>query len=369
MLTAMSNMYKDDINQIVPYEPGKPIEEVEREYGLSRVIKLASNENPLGPSRKAIRAVRRAIRKMSLYPDGGCYYLKERLAKELGVSTDQLVVGNGSNEIIEFLARGFVSPGAQVISSEKSFLVYPLITKTCGGEYVEVPMKNLRFDLKGILEAVNERTRLIFIANPNNPTGTYVTSEEVENFLAKVPRDVIVCFDEAYYDFVEAKDFPYALFHAKAGKPNVMVLRTFSKSYGLAGLRIGYGIGNPELIGYLNKIRQPFNVNSLAQAAALAALDDTRFLWKTKQLISKERLYLYAKFKELDLEAVPSQANFILVDVKQNGTEVFQALLKRGVIVRAMKAYGLPTHIRVSIGKHSENRIFIRELKRVLKSS
>lgn len=359
-------MFKEYISQITPYEPGKPIEEVERELGLSNVIKLASNENPLGPSRKAVRAMRRALKKVHLYPDGGSYYLKQKLAGELGVSSKQLVIGNGSNEIIELLARGFLLPGDRVISSEISFLVYSLITKVCGGEYISVPMKDFRYDLKRILEKIDERTRLIFIANPNNPTGTYVNHDEVEDFLSKVPRGVIVCFDEAYYDFVDARDFPYMLFHVKSNKPNVIVLRTFSKSYGLAGLRIGYGVSNPDLICYLDKVRQPFNINQLAQVAACAALDDRRFLWRTKRLIQREKAYIYRKFDQMGIRYIPTQSNFILFEVGENASRVFEALLKRGVIVRGLRAYDLPNYIRVSIGKRSENRQFIRSLKRAL---
>ncbi|MBI4387672.1 MAG: histidinol-phosphate transaminase [Candidatus Omnitrophica bacterium] len=361
------SIYRNYIDEITPYEPGKPIEEVERELGISNVVKLASNENPLGPSRKALRAIRHVLQKIHRYPDGGSFYLKQKLSHEFGVSTDQLILGNGSNEIIELLTRGFLGAGDRVIASEMSFLVYPILTKVCGGEFVAVPMKDFRYDLKGILNRIDERTRLIFIANPNNPTGSYVTNDEVEDFLSKVPRDVIVCFDEAYYDFVNASDFPYTLFHVKANKPNVILLRTFSKSYGLAGLRIGYGIANARLISYLNKIRQPFNINLLAQVAASAALDDKRFLWRTRRLIQREKLYLYRKFEQFGIHYIPTQANFILFDTGCDTTSVFEALLKRGVIVRVMKAYGLSNHIRVTIGKRSENRALIRALRQVLK--
>lgn len=360
-------IYKDYVESIKPYEPGKPIREVERELGLSRVIKMASNENPLGPSRRALRAMRRALRDVHYYPDGSSYYLRKRLAEEHGIGENQLIIGNGSNEIIEFLARGFLSEGDQVISSASTFLVYPLITQACGAEYVEVPMKDFRYDLKGILDRITDRTRLIFVANPNNPTGTCVSRDEVEEFINKVPKEVIVCFDEAYIDFVEARDFPYLLFHIKTEKPNLIVLRTFSKSFGLAGVRIGYGMGAPELIGYLQKIRQPFNVNSMAQAGALAALDDRLFLWRTKSLVARGRRYLYRRLKRHGFRHLPSQANFILVDTGRDAEEVFQYFLKEGVIIRSMKAYGLPTWIRVSVGRRSENTRFIRVLKKMKK--
>ena len=365
MHTMERKLFKQHVESIRPYEPGKPIEEVERELGLKRIVKLASNENPLGPSRKALRAMRRALRELHLYPDGSCRRLIERLSAELGIGENQLIIGNGSNEIIEFLARGFLSEGDQVISSASTFLVYPILTQASGAEFIEVPMKDFRYDLKGILERITPRTKLIFIANPNNPTGTYVTRDEVEDFLAKVPRDVIVCFDEAYVDFVDAKDFPFLLFQVKTERPNLVVLRTFSKSYGLAGIRVGYGMGAPELIQYLHKIRQPFNVNAIAQAGALAALDDRLFLWRTKFLVARGRLYLYRRLKRLGLAYLPSQANFVLIDMEQDADEIFQHFLKEGVIIRSMKAYGLPTWVRVTVGRRSQNARFIRVLRRL----
>lgn len=360
-------LFKDSIESIRPYEPGKPIREVERELGLSRVVKMASNENPLGPSRRALRAMRRALREVHLYPESTCFYLKRKLAEELGIGENQLIIGNGSNEILEFLARAFLSEGDQVISSATSFLVYPIVTQACGAEYIEVPMKDFRYDLKGILDRITDRTRLIFIANPNNPTGTYVNREEVDDFLMKVPKEVIVCFDEAYVDFVEAKDFPYLLFHVKTERPNLIVLRTFSKSFGLAGVRVGYGMGAPGLIQYLHKVRQPFNVNSIAQAGAAAAVDDRLFLWRTKSLVARGRKYLYRRFRRYGFPCVPSQANFILFDTGLDSDQVFQAFLREGVIIRSMKAYGLPSWIRVTVGKRSENARFIRALRKIKK--
>lgn len=365
----MKKIFKGYVEGIRPYEPGKPIREVERELGLTRVVKMASNENPLGPSRRALRAMRRALREAHLYPEGTCFYLKKRLAEEFGIGENQLIIGNGSNEIIEFLARGFLSEGDRVISSAATFLVYPIVTQACGAEYVEVPMKDFRYDLRGILDCITDRTRLIFVANPNNPTGTYVTREEVEDFLDKVPREVIVCFDEAYIDFVEAKDFPYLLFQVKTERPNLIVLRTFSKSFGLAGLRVGYGMGPPELIQYLHKLRQPFNVNSIAQAGAAAALDDKLFLWRTKYLVARGRRYLYRRFKRYGFRFVPSQANFVLVDTGHDADEAFRFFLRQGVIIRSMKAYGLPTWVRVSVGRRSENARFVRILRKLRSDS
>ncbi len=359
--------FKRHIQDIKPYEPGKPIKELQREYGMRSVIKLASNENPLGPSGKAIRAMRKTIREVHLYPEGNCYYLLTRLAKELDLDPAQIIFGNGSNEIIELLARGFLSEGDEVISSEMTFLVYPILSQVCGAKFKAVPMtRDYRYDLDGILRAITPKTRIIFIANPNNPTGTYVTAREVEDFLAKVPENIVVCFDEAYVDFVDAEDFPKMLAYVKAGRANVVVLRTFSKAYGLAGLRIGYGAASKEMAAYLHKVRQPFNVNAVAQAAAAAALDDSFFLWRTKWLVVRGRKFFYRKLKPLGLEYLPSQANFILVHMKTDGQEVYQELLRQGMIVRPMSAYKLGEWIRITIGRHSQNTELIRLLKAYL---
>lgn len=366
MTVMTKELYKPYIEAVKPYEPGKPIKELEREMGLRNIVKLASNENPLGPSRKALRAMRYALQECHLYPEGSCHYLAARLAKELQVDMDRIIVGNGSNEIIELLVRGFVSPGDQVLSSDCSFLVYPILTQVAGGDYVSVPMKDYRYDLKGLLSAITDKTKLIFIANPNNPTGTYVSAREVEEFVAQVPKDVLICFDEAYVDFVEARDFPKTLDFIHRNYPNVIILRTFSKSYGLAGLRVGYGVMSKQLTCYLHKIRQPFNVNLLAQAGATAALDDRFFLWRTKHLVSRGRKYLYKRFDRLKLRYLPSEANFVLVDVGCDGQKVFEALLKKGMIVRSMKAYGLATWIRVTVGRRSQNAQFYRLLKNYL---
>lgn len=358
--------FKKHIHDIRPYEPGKPIKELQREHGIRNVIKLASNENPLGPSGKAISAMRKAIREVHLYPEGSCYYLLTRLAKELNLDSAHIIFGNGSNEIIELLARGFLSEGDEIISSEMTFLVYPILSQVCGAKFKAVPMKDYRYDLGGILRAITPKTKLIFIANPNNPTGTYVTAQEVEDFLSKVPENVVVCFDEAYVDFVDAEDFPKMLEHVKAGRPNLVVLRTFSKAYGLAGLRIGYGLASKEMIEYFHKIRQPFNVNSIAQVAVVAALDDSFFLWRTKWLVVRGRKFFYRKLKKLGLDYLPSQSNFILIHMKTDGQEVYQYLLRQGMIVRPMNSYQLPEWIRVTIGRRGQNVQFVKLLKAYL---
>ncbi len=357
---------KPAITAVHPYQPGKPISEVQRELGLRKVIKLASNENPLGSSPRALAAVRRELSSASLYPDGGCYYLTQKLAHRLNIPAEQIVAGNGSNEIIELLARGFLSEGDEVLSSEQTFLVYPILSQVTGARYLTVPLKDWRYDLKKMAQRITKRTRIIFIANPNNPTGTYVGAREVKAFLKEVPESVLVCFDEAYIDFVEARDFPDILALVRQGRPNVAILRTFSKAYGLAGFRIGYGAFSREVAGYLHKIRQPFNVNHFAQVAAEAALSDHAFLKKTQQLVHEGRRYFYREFHKMGIECLPSEANFILVHVAVDGQALFEKMLRHGVIIRSMKAYGLPTWIRITIGRLSENRLCLRVLSKCL---
>ncbi len=358
-------LFRPNIEELEPYEPGKPIEEVQRELGLRSVIKLASNENPFGPPKSVLKTIQRESSRLSLYPDGGHFRLKEALSNHLGVSPQEIIVGNGSNEIIELILRGFVREGDKVVTSQVSFLVYGLVSKAIGADFVEVPMTGFKYDLRSIAREVDERTKVVFIANPNNPTGTYVTRDEVLEFLDAIPPEVIVCFDEAYFEFVEAKDFPSTLDYLKRG--NIVVLRTFSKCYGLAGLRLGYGIATEQIITYLNKVRQPFNVNTLAQLAGITALGDKQYLEKSQQLVREGRRYFYNEFEHLKLDYCRSEANFVMVNVKKDAENVFQKLLKRGVIVRSMRAYQLPQWIRVSIGRPRENRKFVKELKKLLK--
>lgn len=367
-MTRKTLPYKSYIQGIKPYEPGKPISDVKRELGLKDIIKLASNENALGPSPKAVKALAKALRQMHLYPDGSSHDLKKRLLKKHRLKTGSIVLGNGSNEIIELLIRGFVGEGDKVITSEKSFLVYPLVTRVAGGECVEAPMKNYRYDLDAIYHKIDQKTKIIFIANPNNPTGTYVTRKELEGFISRVPKHILICLDEAYFDFAEARDCPDGMSYVQMNQKNVIALRTFSKSYGLAGLRIGYGAAHPELITYLEKIRQPFNLNLAAQVAALAALDDHDYLKKTLAQNRNGKKYLQDRLDRLQLEWVPSQANFLLVNAGVDADILFQKMLRQGVIVRSMKAYRLNHYIRVTIGKESQNRKFIVALRRELRS-
>jgi histidinol-phosphate aminotransferase len=363
-MTSISDYANPALRNFKVYEPGKPIEETARELGAAaeEIIKLASNENPLGPSPKAVAAMRAAVECAHLYPDGGCYYLREAVAKKLKVAHANLIFGNGSNEVIEFLAHAFLKAGDEIITSEHAFVVYRLVAAVFGAQTIEAPSPDYHHHLDAMLEAITPRTRLIFIANPNNPTGTLLSQEEIDRFMARVPENVIVVFDEAYFEYVD--DPPDTLRFVREGR-NVITLRTFSKIAGLAGVRIGYGIARPELVEILQKTRQPFNTNVMAQAAALAALADEKHLRKTKQLTSEGRAYMEAQFAEIKLPFVPSAANFVFVKVG-NGQAVFKALLKKKIIVRALKGYHLPEWVRISIGTMEQNRKCITALREIL---
>ncbi len=358
------------IESLVPYPPGKPIEELERELGITGSIKLASNENPIGPSKKAVEAITKATSELNRYPDGSCFYLKEALSKKLTVPTDMIIVGNGSNEIIELLIRTFLTVGeggapGEVIMGDPSFAVYPLVTQAVGGKGVKVALtSDLNFDLARMLEAINKNTKIVFIANPNNPTGAMVSAAELKDFMSKVPEDVIVCIDEAYFEYVRSSDFPDTLEYIKSGK-SVVLLRTFSKVYGLAGLRVGYGVASSKIINYMERVRQPFNVNSLGQAAALGALEDSEHLEEARKVNSDGLDYLFSELASLGYECVPTEANFFLVKVGE-GSKIYDALLKTGVIVRPMKGYGMDEYIRVTVGTASENKRFIEAFSVVI---
>lgn len=353
--------------QNVPvYQPGRPIEEVARELGLAAdtVIKLASNENPLGPSPLALAAMRKALAHVNLYPDGNAFHLKQKLAAKLGVAPANLILGNGSNEVLEFIGHALISPGAEVVVSQYCFAVYPIITALFGGKLAVVPAKNHGHDLDAILAAITPGTRVVFVANPNNPTGTSASREDLARFVNAVPETVLVALDEAYIEFL---DEPLDLLPEirEGRKPNLLLMRTFSKIYGLAGLRLGYGIGHPDFIAELEKIRQPFNINAVAQAGALAALDDTAHADKTRRTNSRG-LKLYARaFRKLGLEFIPSSANFMLVRVG-DGHRIFNEMQKLGVIVRPMGGYQLPEWIRISVGTPKENKRCLEALKTVL---
>src|ERR1017187_266500 len=349
------------------YQPGRPIEEVARELGLPAgdIIKLASNENPLGPSPAALAAMQKVLANIHLYPDGSAFYLKQKLAQKLGVQPANLILGNGSNEIIEFAGHALMSPGVDVVVSQYCFLVYPLVTKLFGANLIVVPAENLGHNLPAMLKAITPQTRVVFVANPNNPTGTAVPKGELLRFANQVPANVLLVIDEAYIEFLDDPvDF---ISEIKRGqKPNLLLMRTFSKIFGLAGLRLGYGIGHPDWIPAFEKIRQPFNINAIAQAGALAALDDAEHTRKTRENNTRG-LKLYAEaFRQFSLEFVPSAGNFILVRVGE-GQKVFEAMQKQGVIVRPMGGYQLGEWIRISVGTPEENERCLKALKAALK--
>ena len=354
---------RKSLDLITPYKPGKPIEELKRELGLKEVIKLASNENALGPSPRALKAIRKVLRDLNRYPDSDAFLLKKKLASRLGVKESMIIPGNGSDEIILLALRAFVEGGEEVVVANPTFLIYEIASRVAGARVIEVPLKNFRYDLLRMKEAITSRTKMVFIANPDNPTGTYVTRDEVETFLKDLPKEVIVFFDEAYFEFVQEKEYPDT--RKYLSKHPVIITRSFSKAYGLAGVRIGYGISSPEIIDYLNRVREPFNVNALAQAAAVAALEDRAHLERTRRLVRSGKTYLYRHFDELGLRYFPSQTNFILVNVG-DGKSIYEKLLRFGVIVRDMTAWKMDAFIRVTVGKTEENKRLIRALQKIL---
>lgn len=364
-MTSIWDQANPQLREVVVYEPGKPIEETARELGADAVdiIKLASNENPLGPSPKALAAMRATLDCAHLYPDGGGYYVRNALSEKLGIAPENIILGNGSNEIIEFLGHAFLERGDEVITSRHAFVAYKLIAAVFGAETKEAASPDYRHHLDAMLEALTSKTRLIFIANPNNPTGTLVSQREIDQFMSRVPDDIVVAFDEAYYEYVDRP--PDMLRFVRDGK-NIIVLRTFSKIHGLAGLRLGYGIARPELIQVLQKTREPFNVNGLAQAAGVAALQDEGHQRETKRVTEEGRAYLQKEFKAMKLDYLPSAANFVLVKVG-DGHRTFKELLDRRIIVRALKGYHLPEWIRVSVGTMEQNRKCVAALQQILK--
>jgi histidinol-phosphate aminotransferase len=363
----MKNTVRPNILHVKQYVPGKPIEEVQRELGLKEVIKIASNENCLGPSPKAVAAIRRSIKNINRYPDSSAFYLRKRLAAFLGLAGENIIFGNGSDEIIGMAVRTFVGEGDEVVIAKPTFLIYEIMAQVHNAAIKTVPLaEDFRYDLKGMKAAVTEKTKMVFIANPDNPTGTYVTRAELNSFLDAVPATTMVFLDEAYFEFADSafRDYPDGLDYLD--RPNVIVARSFSKAYGLAGLRIGYGVSSAEAISFMERTREPFNVNLLAQEAATAALGDGAFLKRSLAHAAAEKKLLYGELKAMGLEYVPSATNFIMIDVKKPCREVFARLLKKGVIVRDMKAWGWETFIRVTVGTRAENRKFIAALKKSL---
>ena len=363
-MTSLWDLAQPPLRDIAVYEPGKPIEETARELGIAPadIVKLASNENPLGPSPKAIAAIQRAIPNAHIYPDGAGHYLREALAQRIGVAGENIILGNGSNEIIEFLGHAFLRPGDDVIVSQFGFIAYKIIATLFGANVIEVPSPAYVHDLDAMLSAVTPKTKLIFIANPNNPTGTLVDQQRIDTFISRVAENIIVAIDEAYFELLDNP--PDALRYVREGR-NVILLRTFSKIHGLASLRVGYGIARPELIEILQKTREPFNVNGIGQIAALAALDDAAHQRETKRVVDEGRAYLQEQFTVMRLRFVPAVANFVMVRVG-DGRAVFKEMLARKVIVRPLKGYGLPEWLRVSVGTMDENKKCIAALKEVL---
>ena len=360
----MKDLARKNIRNIMPYVAGKPIEETKRELGLKEVIKLASNENPLGVSPFSLKAIKKALPFINRYPDSQSFYLKRKLARFLGVEPTNLILGNGSDELIDIIIKTFVEDDESVITAEGTFLEYEIIASVNGRKVTKVPLRYFKYDLGQIKKNIDRKTKLVFVANPNNPTGTYVTKLEIEEFLKGLPEHVLVVMDEAYDTFIDVEDFPNSLKYIK--NKNVLILKTFSKAYGLAGLRIGFALGDPALISCMEKARQPFNVNLLAQVAAAAALDDKKFLRKTKDVVLEGKNYLYDCLGRSGIAYVPSVANFILIDTGKDSLDVFREMLRYGVIVRDMKQYGLKNFIRVTIGTRKENDRFLRVFKKVI---
>jgi len=365
MKQSVSQLAVEGVQKLIPYKAGKPVDELERELGLTEIVKLASNENPLGPGPKVLEAIEQTLPELSRYPDGNGFALKTALAKKMNVSMDQITLGNGSNEILELLARTFLTPELEVVFSQHAFAVYPLVTQAVGATACVAPALNYGYDLTAMLALVTDKTRLVFIANPNNPTGTLLSATDLKTFISSLPKTTVCVLDEAYFEFVTSTDRVDSI-EWLGEYPNLIITRTFSKAYGLAGLRVGYSISSKEIADLLNRVRQPFNNNMLALAAAEAALADEDYLSETIALNNQGMQQLTSAFKELGLSWIPSFGNFVSVDIKQQGMPIYDALLKKGVIVRPVVNYEMPNYLRISIGTEQENQFFIDALKDVL---
>ena len=361
----MTRLIHPGIEDLVPYPPGKPIEELERELGIQGSIKLASNENPLGPSPMAVAAIREKLGLLHRYPDGSGYYLKSKLSETFSLPLERILLGNGSNELLELIVRTFLEPGDEAVQPFPTFLVYEKIVKGAGGTMVYVPLTDFGLDLHAMRKAITPRTKILFVNNPNNPTGTILHTRAVRDFIKTIPENVIVVMDEAYREFVTDPDFADGIQFLDA-HPGIIILRTFSKLYGLAGLRIGYGFASEKLADYVNRVRQPFNANALAQAGATAALDDRTFVDQTLKTVREGLHYLQQELARMNLSFLPTQTNFFLIKVPSGGRDIYEKLLRQGVIVRAMDSYNLPEYIRINVGLPEENERFIRTLQKVL---
>ncbi len=350
------------INDLSPYEPGKPIEDLERELGIKNAVKLASNENPVGPSPRVLQSIENILKNTHRYPDGNATKLKEVIGRKFSVKPNQVTIGNGSNDIIEFIARSFLGTDDSAIYSEHAFAVYPLVVKAVGAEGIEVPAKNFSHDLDAMLNSIKSNTKIIFIANPNNPTGSFIGRAEILKFLDKVPEDIIVLLDQAYFDYSSFEDSDVD-FDILNNFPNLVMSRSFSKAYGLAGFRIGYSVSSEDIANYLNRVRQPFNANSLALFAAEQAIEDEEFMNKCLQLNLEQKKVLYKGLESLGFHCLPSKGNFISFDCKEDSTGLFNRLLSQGVIVRTLGVYKMPNFLRVSVGLPEENLIFLEKLQ------
>jgi histidinol-phosphate aminotransferase len=359
----MNGLVTPSIAALLPYEAGKPLEELARELGIGDAIKLASNENPLGPSPMAIEAARKVLSESHRYPDAGAYRLRERLARKLGVPADEIIQGNGSNELLDLLVRTFTTADSHLVFAEPSFVVYRLAAMAHGVPFTAVPLSDDTHDLEAMAAAITPRTKLVFVANPNNPTGTYVGRAAIERFLRDVPKDVIVAIDEAYFEYADAPDYPDCL-ELRGLRERLVVLRTFSKIYGLAAFRVGYAVGPRDIVDYMNRVRAPFNVGTHGQAAAIAALDDVEHLDRSRRVNREERARVTARLRDRGLGVAASQANFVYVDLRRPARPVYDALLRLGVIVRPFGS--LPTHLRITIGTPAENDRFLGALEEVL---
>jgi len=370
-MTNMIEQARKNIQQLRPYQPGKPIDELAREMGLNAadIVKLASNENPLGPSPKALQAIEAEFAELTRYPDGNGFELKKALCAKLGIQSEQITLGNGSSDILEFIVKVFVNAGDEVVFSQHAFAIYALVSKMQGAECISVPAKDYGHDLDAMANAITEKTRIVFVTNPNNPTGTWLTKTEISDFLQKVPSNVIVLLDEAYYEYVNEAEYPNGIDYL-AQYPNLVITRTFSKAYGLASLRVGYGISHTDIADLMNRVRPPFNVNSMALAAAVATLSDDEYVAESKKLNDDGLVYLTAEFDRLGLPYIPSVGNFISFEIPAekniSAADVNQKLLQAGVIVRPVANYEMPNHLRVSVGTEAENKAFIEALNKIL---
>ena len=369
MTTNFKQLAVTGVQSLQPYQPGKPIDELAREFGLNEedIIKLASNENPLGPSPKVTAVIQESLDELTRYPDGAGFELKQALSQKFGIQKDQITLGNGSSDILDFICRVFVRPGENIVTSQHAFAIYSIVATMVGAQCIQVPAVNFAHDLDAMAEAINEKTRVVFVTNPNNPTGTWINKSELVEFLNKVPSNVLVLLDEAYFEYVQDPNYPDGLTLLN-DYPNLVVARTFSKAYGLASLRVGYGVSNPEVADLLNRVRPPFNVNSLALVAAKAALADDDYVQRSIEENSKGMKQLEAAFDQLNIEFIPSAGNFIAFKVpsKITAADLFQQLLAKGVIVRPIAGYEMPDYLRVSIGTETENQGFIDALTQVL---